>query len=78
MSKHTISDAAGKAAWQALFICSSNFQLFSDTAKLAAKGGRKRSVLITDMAAGSADLSLGRVFLTSSLTLAHIPAPSSR
>lgn len=44
--------------------------------KAGCKCGKQALHFIIDMAAGSADLTLG-VFLTPSLTLAHIPAPGS-
>lgn len=59
--KHGISDATARllSSWQVLVIFSCSFQLHSDPAKLAANvGSTSVAFFITDMAAGSADLSL--------------------
>lgn len=61
MIKHGISDATARllSSWQVLVIFSCSFQLHSDPAKLAVNVGSKCFIFITDMATGSADLSLG-------------------
>lgn len=53
-----MSQATLLPSWQVLFIFSSSFIFFSDIAKLAAHVGSKSFIFITDMAAGSVDLSL--------------------